>query len=332
MANNRYRALIIDNEPTSSLLRNYLLRPSNRQFSIYDVQIVTRLSEALNMIADSDFIFIDPFVVGVAEAYHFINEAQSRVLFKPVALWRMNSLWYKNQRDQEAQVIQLIDQRRMLSLNKEDVNAPNFSDIINHAVISLEGELQRQTQRNDHWNTSGQTDLQGYNVSNIQPVMPQHSFSVAQWRDLKILVEDFTQNYLNSQPRQTATPTTPFGYATPDLNSLNLLVTVPNLQAAVDQLKKDVVSTRDTSGKAQGTADKAQETAQNTASQQVDLSKRFDLMDRRIGVVESQQGRGDPAVTTLKAQIQTLQIFLAGFGVVIGLLLIAVLFMLFTRH
>ncbi|HKD74460.1 MAG TPA: hypothetical protein VKB76_03155, partial [Ktedonobacterales bacterium] len=65
---------------------------------------------------------------------------------------------------------------------------------------------------------------------------------------------------------------------------------------------------------------------------QRDINRQHELDSGRIQNVESWQTRNDLTFKKMTAQLRTMRIALIGMGGVLGLLLIAVLFMLLTGH
>ncbi len=142
-----YRALIVDDERPAHQLLQFLTRQDLNNRLIQSFYISDKLGDAYNQIEQSDFIYIDPFAFGLAEAIRFIAEVQSHSPVKAFTLFRSGRQWQERQRDIEGLALAPARLRTMLVLDKDLLNEPAFALTVRNNIGSMEREFQQELQR-----------------------------------------------------------------------------------------------------------------------------------------------------------------------------------------
>src|SRR6185437_6472586 len=133
-----YRALIVDDERPAYQLSQFLLRPDLNGKVIQSFFISDNLSAAYGPAENSDFIYIDPFSFGLAEAIRFIAEVQTRSPVKAFTLFRSGRQWQERQRDLEGLALLPARLRTMLTLDKDVMGDPAFAQVVRNNIASME--------------------------------------------------------------------------------------------------------------------------------------------------------------------------------------------------
>jgi hypothetical protein len=333
-----YRALILDNEGPAFRLSQFLLRPEVNNKVIQSVGMSDVLGgDAYAQAEQCEFIYIDPLYFGLAEAIRFIVEVQSRSPVKAFTLFRSGRQWQEHLRELDSLAIPPAKLRRMLVIDKDQMGDTSFMQQVRHNIQSMEGEYQRE------WQTHGTPMMETLGSrSGLFDTQRDIAFAasgvgglgVPQWQIQQII--EGVANVMNRQsPMQTHSMTTPLltaPLAMTQLDALNLPQVVPQLKQDLTAVQQQINTLQQGATKAQDDMVRLQDQVTGAQRGQRDLNRQHELDSGRIQNVESWQTRNDLTLKKMTAQLRTMRIALIGMGVALGLLLIAVLFMLLTGH
>lgn len=138
-----YRVLIVDDERFATQLTQLLARAASAEISIQGYLISSSLNAAAAQVEQSDFIFIDPFAFGLADAVRFIAEVQARWPAKAVALVRSERRWQERQRDLEGLALSPLRLRTLPAIDTDIASEAAFIQALRAVLASLAREVQQ---------------------------------------------------------------------------------------------------------------------------------------------------------------------------------------------
>ncbi len=332
-----YRALIVDDDDPAYKLSQFLLRPEVNNKIIQSVVVSDHLGDAYAQAEQSEFIYIDPLFFGLPEAMRFIAEVQSRSPGKAITLFRSGRQWQGHLRELDSLAIPPAKLRRMLVLDKDQMGDTSFLQQVRHNIQSMEGEYQRE------WQQHGLPMMETVGArSGLYDAQRDASFAasgagglgVPQWQ-----IREIIEGVANVMGRQSAmqthpmtTPLLPSPLGMTQLDALNLPQVVPQIKQDLTAVQQQINTLQQNVAKSQEDMGRLQDQVTGAQRGQRDLNRQHELDSGRIQNVESWQTRNDLTLKKLTAQVGVLRVSLIGMGVVLGLLLITVLFMLLTGH
>lgn len=142
-----YRALIIDREPWAYRLSQFLGSPEYSNKIISTVSTVETLNDAHYLVEQHDFLYLDPFAFGLADAVRFIADVFARSPVKVFTLYRSGRQWQDRARDLESMALTPGKLRTMLFLDKDLMHDASFGQMVRNNILSMERELLSELQR-----------------------------------------------------------------------------------------------------------------------------------------------------------------------------------------
>ncbi|HKD75673.1 MAG TPA: hypothetical protein VKB76_09270, partial [Ktedonobacterales bacterium] len=236
-----YRALIVDNEGPAFKLSQFLWRPELNNKVIQTVSMSDLLGDAYSQAEQSEFIYIDPFYFGLAEAMRFVAEVQSRLPVKAITLFRSGRQWQEHLRELDSLAIPQAKLRMFLFLDKDQMGDASFGQQVRHNIQSMEGEYQRELQR--HGLPPMETLGTRSNVYDFMSAQRDASFTASGVSGLpqgqiREIIEGVAAVMGRQSPTQTHAMTTPLLPSPLGMTSLDAL----NLPQVVPQLKQDLTA------------------------------------------------------------------------------------------
>lgn len=329
-----YRALIVDNDVYAFRLSQFIMRPelNNRIIDTYSTSDL--LSDAYFKAEQSDFIYIDPFYFGLAEAMRFITEVQSRSPVKAFTLFRSGHQWQEHLRELDTLAVPPARLRVMLSLDKDLMGDALFAQQVRNNIQSMERELQQEQQR--HGYTPPDTSAaRGGNIYDLGAYRDggfgASGVGVAYNQIPPGQIREIMEGVAALMRQQSVSPTHP-------------LLTGPALPPGFDaltlqQMKQDVATAQtqiktigENHGKLQEAMTKQQDQITASQARLRDYNQTFDGLNGRVQNIESWQIRSEAGNKKLADQMRFLQFVLLSMGIVLAILLVTVLFLLLTGH
>lgn len=347
-----YRALIVDDERPAYQLAQFLMRPDLNGKVIQSFFISDKLNEAYIQAEQSDFIYIDPFSFGLAEAVNFIAEVQAHWPVKAFTLLRSGRQWQNRQRDIEGLALTPARLRTMLALDKDMMGDAAFAQAVRNNIASMEREFQQELQRTGFDPArSGLVDPGVPRVGMTDPQLPRAGtwYTVPDYaapppyRPLPSMdyggapgygvgnlgqltpaqLQAMIEQAVAAAARPSPTPTHPVG-APPGTPLLPAPETAqwqqiaPQLQQNVTTLQQNMSTLQSAVAALQGTQTRVQEQVTATGRELRDYSRTTSSIEQRVRDTETRLPRLDEQQARLQKN-QRLALILAIVALVLGL-------------
>jgi hypothetical protein len=317
-----YRVLIVDDERFATQFTQLLLRAASAEISIQGYFISSTLATAAAQVEQSDFIFIDPFTFGLADAVRFIAEVQARWPAKAVALVRSERRWQERQRDLEGLALSPLRLRTLPAIDKDIMSEAAFVQAVRATLASMAREVQ---QAGFDPARSGLNDLRSPLGAFDAGLRPGTWFAAPDYPTLRAdfgtpnaglltaaqvqaMIDQAVAVALAARP---PTPSRPLGAPDP-------ATAVPQVQQHVTALQQQVTGLQAAVVAGQEAQTRSNEQAANVQREQRELSRAANGIEQRTQALETRLPRLEAHANSLQTR-QRLVLILAIVAAVLGL-------------